>query len=108
MRLLCSLLALVSLTACANTRTLDINQPLPAAPPLSQYSQAGAVSVDITPPPGMPMGGYSVMANRGQGFRTRIKARVVYLNDGKGQAMALVQTDLTPPRCCCNMRWRRG
>ncbi|QQD23426.1 alkaline ceramidase [Venatoribacter cucullus] len=95
MRLLCSLLALVSLTACANTRTLDINQPLPAAPPLSQYAEAGAVSVDITPPPGMPMGGYSVMANRGQGFRTRIKARVVYLHDGKGQAMALVQTDLT-------------
>src|SRR5690606_9457269 len=91
MRLLCSLLALVSLTACANTRTLDINQPLPAAPPFSQYAEAGAVSVDITPPPGMPMGGYSVMANRGQGFRTRIKARVVYLHDGKGQAMALGQ-----------------
>jgi neutral ceramidase len=55
---------------------------------------AGAVSVDITPPPGMPMGGYSVLANRGQGFRTRIKARVVYLNDGKGHSIALVQTDL--------------
>lgn len=41
------------------------------------------------------MGGYSILANRGQGFRTRLKARVVYLNDGKGRAIALVQADLT-------------
>jgi neutral ceramidase len=43
----------------------------------------------------MPMGGYSVLANRGCGFRTRLKARIVYLNDGKGNSVALVQTDLT-------------
>src|SRR5699024_6288063 len=59
------------------------------------HATAGATTVDITPPPGMPMGGYSVMANRGQGFRTRIKARIIYLNDGQGDAMAIVQTDLT-------------
>jgi neutral ceramidase len=55
---------------------------------------AAAASIDITPPPGMPMGGYSILANNSQGFRTRIKARVIYLNDGKGHSVALVQTDL--------------
>ena len=95
MRLLWTLLAFVAMTGCAATQDYRVNQPAAAAVPATGAATAGAVSVDITPPPGMPMGGYSVMANRGQGFRTRIKARVVYLNDGKGQAMALVQTDLT-------------
>jgi neutral ceramidase len=36
-----------------------------------------------------------MLANRGLGFRTRLKARIVYLNDGKGGSVALVQTDLT-------------
>ena len=96
--LLLSGLLLTSLTACATSKNIVVQQPRVFAPVLSNDSQqatAWAVSVDITPPPGMPMGGYSVMANRGQGFRTRIKARVVYLNDGKGQSLALVQTDLT-------------
>ena len=35
-----------------------------------------------------------MLANRGQGFRTRLKARIVYLNDGKGHSVALVQIDL--------------
>ena len=35
-----------------------------------------------------------MLANRGQGFRTRLKSRVVYLNDGKGHSVALVQVDL--------------
>jgi len=88
-------LLLGSLTACASTRDIYVPQPETFAPVLKEDPSAWAISVDITPPPGMPMGGYSVMANRGQGFRTRIKARVVYLNDGKGQSLALVQTDLT-------------
>ena len=41
------------------------------------------------------MGGYSILANKGKGFRTRLKARIVYMNDGKGHSVALVQTDLT-------------
>ncbi|WP_430460114.1 neutral/alkaline non-lysosomal ceramidase N-terminal domain-containing protein [Thalassolituus sp. LLYu03] len=88
---------LSALTACAATQEIVVQQPdARIHTAVSQQGPtAGAVSVDITPPPGMPMGGYSVMANRGEGFRTRIKARVVYLNDGKGQALAVVQTDLT-------------
>ena len=95
MRVLLSLLVFVSLTGCAATQEIFVQQPSAHNIAAEKVPTAGAVSVDITPPPGMPMGGYSVMANRGQGFRTRIKARVVYINDGKGQSVALVQTDLT-------------
>lgn len=96
MRLFLTLMAALALTACASaTKKIHVEQPTASAVKVTQQATAGAVIVDITPPPGMPMGGYSVMANKGQGFRTRLKARIVYLNDGKGQSMALVQGDLT-------------
>lgn len=95
MRKLTLLLLATTLSACASVKQITVNQPTPADVEKTGTATAGAISVDITPPPGMPMGGYSVMANAGKGFRTRLKARVVYLNDGQGQSTALVQTDLT-------------
>ena len=93
-RRLVLLVAAFSVWGCAATQEISVRQPLGIRPPVSGAPTAGAVSVDITPPPGMPMGGYSMLANRGQGFRTRLKARIVYLNDGKGHSVALVQIDL--------------
>lgn len=95
MRKLTLLLLATTLSACASVKQITVNQPIPADVEKTGTATAGAISVDITPPPGMPMGGYSVMANAGKGFRTRLKARIVYLNDGQGQSTALVQTDLT-------------
>lgn len=95
MRFILIVLASIALSACASSTHIQVKQPSPSQLQASGVAEAGAVTVDITPPPGMPMGGYSLMANKGEGFRTRLKARVVYLNDGKGQSMALVQTDLT-------------
>jgi len=85
------------LVACAtpSPKHIHIAQPSLSEVQQNEFATAGARSIDITPPPGLPMGGYSVMANYGQGFRTRLKARVIYLNDGRGHATALVQTDLT-------------
>lgn len=83
------------LSGCTTTKQIAITQVAPSALAITGEATAGAVSVDITPPPGMPMGGYSMMANNGIGFRTRLKARIIYINDGQGQATALVQTDLT-------------
>ena len=93
-RRLLPLLAALGLWGCAATQEISVRQPPVISPPAPGTPTAGAVSVDITPPPGMPMGGYSMLANRGQGFRTRLKSRVVYLNDGKGHSVALVQVDL--------------
>jgi neutral ceramidase len=82
------------IVGCVSTQEIYVTQPPVTIPDVTGVATAGAVSVDITPPPGMPMGGYSILANKGQGFRTRLKARVIYLNDGKGHSIALVQTDL--------------
>lgn len=54
---------------------------------------AGAVEVDITPPPGMPKAGYSANAHDGNGFRTRLRATVTHLRAGRS-SLALVQCDL--------------
>jgi len=89
------LVVMTTLTACATVKEVSVQQPQVPALAESGTATAGAISVDITPAPGMPMGGYSVMANKGMGFRTRIKARVVYINDGQGHSTAMVQTDLT-------------
>jgi neutral ceramidase len=84
----------LGVAACAPIQEIAVPQPQMGNVPTTGTPTAGAVSVDITPPPGLPMGGYSMLANRGQGFRTRLKARVVYLDDGNGHALALVQADL--------------
>jgi neutral ceramidase len=54
---------------------------------------AGAAEVDITPPPGLPKAGYSRNAHNGNGFRTRLRARVLHLRAGTA-SLALVQCDL--------------
>ena len=54
---------------------------------------AGAAEVDITPPPGMPKAGYSANAFTGEGFRTRLRARVVHLRSGTA-SIAIVACDL--------------
>lgn len=68
----------------------------PAAPielPSVDGLLAGAAVADLTPPPGMPKAGYAANAQDGQGFRTRLRARVVHLRAGR-QSVALVQCDL--------------
>jgi neutral ceramidase len=95
MRILILPVAVLVFAGCAQTLEIAVTQPQVTNGPAAEKATAGAVSIDITPPPGMPMGGYSKLANRGIGFRTRLKARIVYLNDGKGNSIALVQTDLT-------------
>lgn len=54
---------------------------------------AGAAEADITPPPGLPKAGYSSNAHLGNGFRTRLRARVTHLRAGP-TSLALVQCDL--------------
>lgn len=68
--------------------------PGPGAPPPAVGGLlAGAVEVDITPPPGLPKAGYSRNAHTGTGFRSRLRARVLHLRSGTG-SVALVQCDL--------------
>lgn len=55
---------------------------------------AGVAVADITPAPNMPLAGYSMNANVGTGFRTRLYARVIYLRSKDESPVAIVQCDL--------------
>ncbi|MCU1455826.1 MAG: hypothetical protein JWN46_3972 [Acidimicrobiales bacterium] len=61
--------------------------------PVVERLLAGAAEVDLTPPPGMPKAGYSSNAHLGNGFRTRLRARVLHLRSAT-TSLALVQCDL--------------
>jgi neutral ceramidase len=65
----------------------------PSAPKKVARLLAGAAEVDITPPPGLPKAGYSRNAHTGDGFRTRLRARVLHLRAGT-TSLAIVQCDL--------------
>jgi neutral ceramidase len=83
----------IAATAARRAR-FRLSLPPPAAPPSPVDGLlAGAVDVDITPPPGLPKAGYSRNAHTGAGFRSRLRARVLHLRAASG-SVALVQCDL--------------
>lgn len=87
-----SILFSICIIQCSSTSTIHINYN----PPVSSHSNtllAGSAKVDITPPPGMPLAGYSSNAHYAQGFRTRLYARVIYIKSGSNAA-AIVACDL--------------
>ena len=71
----------------------EVAVPAPRPLPKVDGLLAGAAEVDITPPPGMPKAGYSANAHDGDGFRTRLRARITHLRSGRS-SLALVQLDL--------------
>lgn len=56
--------------------------------------QAGAAKVDITPLPGMPLGGHSFEGGTGYAVWTRLWARAIYIEDERGEPLVLVVADL--------------
>ncbi len=72
---------------------LSVEAPQNIELPVVEGLLAGAAEVDITPPPGMPKAGHSKNAHDGNGFRTRLKARVVHLRTGRS-SVVLVALDL--------------
>lgn len=55
---------------------------------------AGAARVDITPPPGIPMGGHSFAGAESRGSWGRLYGRALVFVDPRGQPLALVVADL--------------
>lgn len=60
----------------------------------SGHFQVGAFKIDITPPPGYPMGGYALAGRFSRGWWTHLYARAIYLEDEHGRRLALVSCDL--------------
>ncbi len=95
--ILTAALALFILWGCSPSQKLvrvDIQRKAPLKTVSTKTLMAGTAKADITPNPGKPLAGYSVMAGTGDGFRTRLYARVVYIKPAKGQPVAIVQCDL--------------
>ncbi|MFQ5651767.1 MAG: neutral/alkaline non-lysosomal ceramidase N-terminal domain-containing protein [bacterium] len=91
---LCTILSFAFLlTSCAAVK-IDIDRPRPRPVPAAGSFQAGAAKVDITPPPGYPMGGFGLAGRWSRGWWTRLYARALYLEDSKGGRLALVSCDL--------------
>jgi neutral ceramidase len=63
-------------------------------PKASDVFLAGAGKVDITPPPGYPMGGHSIGGKMARGYWTRLYARAFYFQNASGQRLILVSCDL--------------
>ena len=73
---------------------IEVRNTPPLKPEVSQTLLAGAASVDITPPPGMPMAGYARFSCHARGVRTKLKARILVIKPTEGGSIALVQCDL--------------
>ena len=86
---------LVIISGCsAKEITLSISHIQPSLENTETSLVAGAASMGITPPPGMPMAGYSKISTDAIGVRSKLMARAIYINSGKSAPVALVQCDL--------------
>ncbi|TGK11505.1 alkaline ceramidase [Leptospira fletcheri] len=82
------------LVSCGSTAQFKIAYKKPVGNSAAKGLIAGASKVDLTPPPGMPLAGYSMLAETEQGFRTRIFARVFYIKKDASNPIVLIQSDL--------------
>jgi neutral ceramidase len=90
-RALCAVLGLAASLGCVHIAGTVPPRSLPGG---TRHFLAGAARVDITPIPGIAMGGHSLIGRVSRGTWTRLHARAVYLEDAEGRGIALVQCDL--------------
>ena len=94
------LLALMGLSGCASIQQTALPRPVsppPTAPPSAPVAgglRAGFGARDITPPPGVGLSAFSADSRQAAGFRQRLYARAIVLEDDSGQRVALVVVDL--------------
>ena len=79
---------------CASYRITIPAYRLHPPPPATGRFTAGAATGEITPPPGIPMGGHGLAGRVARGYWTRLYARSFYFDDGRGRRLALVSAEL--------------
>jgi len=82
---------LLLLAGCARIR---IPAYTPVAPPAAREFLAGVGKVDITPPPGYPLGGHSIGGQMARGYWTHLYARAFYFQKPGGQPLVLISCEL--------------
>ena len=94
------LLGVSGLSGCTSIQETALPQPVsppPTAPPPAPVPGgllAGFGTRDITPPPGVGMSAFSADSRQAVGFRQRLYARAIVLEDESGERVALVVVDL--------------
>jgi neutral ceramidase len=86
---------LAALAACApDPQPMPRVEPQP--PPVARHPElrAGFGRADITPPPGPGLTGNGPEGKPSRGWRTRLYARALYLEDGRGERLAIITADL--------------
>jgi neutral ceramidase len=74
--------------------TIEVpSYPIPGVSPGGRFV-AGVGEADLTPPPGLPMGGHSIAGWVARGYWTRLHARAFFFRDGQGGTAALVSSEL--------------
>lgn len=89
-------LLLVGAVACGRSPAEVLPSPVsppPAGMPTGKF-RAGIARADITPPPGVGLMGYGPEGQRATGWRQRLYARVIVLEDAHGERYAFVAADL--------------
>src|SRR5580658_401450 len=83
----------LALTGCGHI-PIRVPEYTPIPPSASTEFLAGAGKVDITPPPGYPLGGHSIGGQMARGYWSRLYARAFYFQNAAGQRLALISCDL--------------
>ncbi len=73
---------------------IRFTRPAPRSTDPTGVCRAGAAEVDITPSLDLAMAGYSTEGKRARGYRGRLWARVLFLEDAQGHRAAIVVADL--------------
>ena len=87
---------LAGLVACGRPEPVVLPNPSswpPTASPTGTL-RAGLGRADVTPPPGVGLMGYGPEGGRAAGWRQRLHARVLLLEDASGERFAFVAGDL--------------
>jgi neutral ceramidase len=90
-----ALLAALVLAACGQPPLVTVPAPKAEGPVVPTGKlRAGAARVDITPPVGLGLLGWGPEGKRAAGWRQRLYARTLMLEDSGGRRLALVAVDL--------------
>jgi len=85
-------LGVAALLGGCKTYTVELSVPETLLP--SHELRVGAAREEITPVPGLPMGGYGFIGQTARGFWTRLYANALVIEDPDGTPLVLVSCDL--------------
>ena len=85
---------LILMLGCGPAKEIALPTPQPHRRVTGDQLRAGIGRADITPPPGLGLGGNGPEGRQARGWRTRLYARALVLQDARGERLALVVADL--------------